>query len=267
MDDKQRIALIETQTINNGAAVQTAPAAAPQAGQTISALHAWNWTKTAELISYDEYSPYGNTTYQAGRSAAEVSLKRYRYTGKERDEENGLSYHDAGYYAPWLGRWSSVDPDAHAFREWSPYVYSFSSPMKFVDGNGRGPEDAIGLDKMIKQTEAVRGTSANMINNIEQYYSEMIDNGTLDPKAVSRYENTTFDVGKEFEQQLNSKDSSAQRRRRRTRGTTIGGRSEGRYSRQKQRAAISRQPSIASDRVRGRSSRTSGRLGRLRWWT
>ena len=37
--------------------------------------------------------------------------KRYRYTGKERDEENDLYYHGARYYAPWLGRWTSPDPD------------------------------------------------------------------------------------------------------------------------------------------------------------
>ena len=43
-----------------------------------------------QIISYEEYYPYGSTSYQAGRSAAEVSLKRYRYTGKERDEENGV---------------------------------------------------------------------------------------------------------------------------------------------------------------------------------
>ena len=30
---------------------------------------------------------YGCTTYQVGRTAAELSLKRYRYTGKERDGE------------------------------------------------------------------------------------------------------------------------------------------------------------------------------------
>ena len=61
------------------------------------------------LISYEEYSPYGSTTFQAG-SAAEVSLKRYRYTGMERDEENGFTYHGTRYYAPWLGRWTSCDP-------------------------------------------------------------------------------------------------------------------------------------------------------------
>ena len=39
----------------------------------------------AAIISYEEYYPFGSTSFQSGRSTAEVSLKRYRYTGKERD--------------------------------------------------------------------------------------------------------------------------------------------------------------------------------------
>ena len=63
----------------------------------------------AQIITYEEYFPYGGTSYQAVRSQTETP-KRYRYTGKERDEETDLSYHGARYYAPWLGRWTSCDP-------------------------------------------------------------------------------------------------------------------------------------------------------------
>ena len=52
----------------------------------------------AQIISYEEYTPYGSTSYQAVRSQT-VTPERYRYTGKERDEENGLYYHGARYYA------------------------------------------------------------------------------------------------------------------------------------------------------------------------
>ena len=61
------------------------------------------------IISYEEYFPYGSTSYQAVASQTDLP-KRYRYTGKERDEENDLYYHGARYYAPWLGRWISCDP-------------------------------------------------------------------------------------------------------------------------------------------------------------
>jgi hypothetical protein len=45
-----------------------------------------------EIISYEEYYPFGSTSYQAMRNQTETS-KRYRYTGKEPDEESGLYYH------------------------------------------------------------------------------------------------------------------------------------------------------------------------------
>ncbi len=58
---------------------------------------------------YEEYHPYGTSSYRAFQSS-EVSAKRHRYTGKEKDEETKLYYHGARYYACWLGRWMSPDP-------------------------------------------------------------------------------------------------------------------------------------------------------------
>jgi len=68
--------------------------------------------RRGEQISYEEYYPYGATAWWAQDSAAGVSLKRYRYTGMERDEETGLAAHGVRMYAAWLGRWSSTDPAA-----------------------------------------------------------------------------------------------------------------------------------------------------------
>ena len=44
----------------------------------------------AQIISYEEYTPYGTTSYYIASIP-----KQYRYTGKERDEENGLYYSGA----------------------------------------------------------------------------------------------------------------------------------------------------------------------------
>jgi hypothetical protein len=38
----------------------------------------------------------------AGKDKTQVQQKRYRYTGKERDDSSGLSYYGARYLAPWL---------------------------------------------------------------------------------------------------------------------------------------------------------------------
>lgn len=64
----------------------------------------------AAVISSEEYHPYGTSAYLAGRGETEVNLKRYRFTGKDRDSETGLNYHSARYYLSWLGRWGSCDP-------------------------------------------------------------------------------------------------------------------------------------------------------------
>ncbi|MGH3274933.1 MAG: toxin TcdB middle/C-terminal domain-containing protein, partial [Streptosporangiaceae bacterium] len=91
---------------------------------------------TAAIITYEEYYPYGSTSFQTGRTKAEVSLKRYRYTGKERDEESGFSYHDSRYYAPWLGRWLSPDPLVAENLYW----YVNANPIRHTDSTGRQAE-------------------------------------------------------------------------------------------------------------------------------
>jgi len=53
----------------------------------------------AQVLSYEEFHPYGTTAYEAARNGTDTP-KRYRYTGCERDQESGLSYHGARYYMP-----------------------------------------------------------------------------------------------------------------------------------------------------------------------
>jgi RHS repeat-associated protein len=42
-----------------------------------------------------------------GKDKTQAQQKRYRYTGKERDDSSGLCYYGARYLAPWLARWIS----------------------------------------------------------------------------------------------------------------------------------------------------------------
>ena len=46
-----------------------------------------------DLLTYEEYHPYGTAAWRAEDSSITVSAKRYRYTGMERDEETGLARH------------------------------------------------------------------------------------------------------------------------------------------------------------------------------
>ena len=135
VDDKERIALVETKTFDSETPVET-PASliryqlANHLGSTSLELD-----DAAAIISCEEYYPFGGTSYQAGRSAVEVSRKRYRYTGKERDEETGLYYYGARYYAPWIGRWISCDP-AGLVDGSNVYRYVKNSPINTTDPTG-----------------------------------------------------------------------------------------------------------------------------------
>lgn len=67
-----------------------------------------------------------------------ATAKRYRYTGKERDEEPGLYYHGAWYYIPWLCRWSAVDALESEYAGMSAYKYGNCNPVTFNDPSGMG---------------------------------------------------------------------------------------------------------------------------------
>lgn len=88
-----------------------------------------------EVISYEEYHPYGTTAYRASSREVQAKAKRYRYTGMERDEENGLSYHTARYYLPWLGRWGSTDPTGIGDGV-NEYSYVGNKPIVQIDNSG-----------------------------------------------------------------------------------------------------------------------------------
>ncbi|MDD2565076.1 MAG: RHS repeat-associated core domain-containing protein [Salinivirgaceae bacterium] len=97
--------------------------------------------ETAAIISYEEYHPFGTTSYRSGRTETETSLKRYKYVGKERDEETGLYYYGARYYASWIARFVSVDPLAHE-RSWvTPYNYCQNNPINRIDPTGALDDD------------------------------------------------------------------------------------------------------------------------------
>ncbi len=95
----------------------------------------------ANIISYEEYHAFGTTSYRSGRSQTEVSLKRYKYCGKERDEETGLYYYGARYYAAWLCRFISTDPMKEE-RTWvNPYNYCQNNPITRIDPTGTLDDD------------------------------------------------------------------------------------------------------------------------------
>ena len=134
MDEQQRVALVETRTADT-ADKDKSPV------QLIRYQHnnhldsvSFELDQRAQLISHEEYTPFGSSSYRALRSETEVQ-NRYRFTGKERDEESGLYYHGFRFYAPWLGRWTSTDPIGIEDHK-NLYVYTRCNPINSTDPTG-----------------------------------------------------------------------------------------------------------------------------------
>jgi RHS repeat-associated protein len=144
MDDRARIALVENRTVDVRGA-DTAPALLVRYQHPTHLDSAsLELDDRARVITYEEYSPYGSSTYQAVRHKDEAP-KRYRFTGREQDEESGLSYHGARYYAPWLGRWISPDPNGLSDSV-NLYCYVGCRPTVVVDPAGTQGHTAESLD-------------------------------------------------------------------------------------------------------------------------
>jgi len=135
-DDKHRVALVETRT--QGDDGSPAQLIRYQLSNHLGSA-SLELDEAGQIISYEEYYPYGSTSYQAGRSAAEVNLKRYRYTAMERDEETGFAYHGARYYLPWMGRWASCDPKGIEGGI-NLFGYSRQNPIGYSDKDGLDPK-------------------------------------------------------------------------------------------------------------------------------
>ncbi len=163
MDAKQRVALVETRTHgNDGSAAQLFRY---QFSNHLGAA-ALELDESGNVITYEEFYPFGATSYQAGRTVVEVSRKRYRHTAKERDEETGLSHHGARYYASWLGRWTSADP-AGLIDGPNLYQYVNSNPIGLVDltgHNGKKPQrEPVPKQLTLKEKSKLKKTLAEGI--------------------------------------------------------------------------------------------------------
>jgi RHS repeat-associated protein len=134
-DNTQRVMMVETQT--QGAIPSDMPRVVLryQLNNHLGSSSV-ELDRNGAFLSFEEYHPYGTSSFQAADGVTRVSLKRYRYTGMERDEETGLSYHAARYNVPWIVGWMSCDPIGIKDGI-NLYLFSKNNPLVYTDKSGK----------------------------------------------------------------------------------------------------------------------------------
>jgi RHS repeat-associated protein len=115
---------------------------------------------SGNFFNREEYRPYGETSFGS------YDKKRYRFTGQERDEESGLNYHGARYYAPWAAKWTAPDPKGMVDGP-SVYAYSQSNPIRLTDKNGTEARPPV-IDHTVQiagETTRLRSTASTSETN------------------------------------------------------------------------------------------------------
>ncbi|HXA02799.1 MAG TPA: RHS repeat-associated core domain-containing protein [Cytophagaceae bacterium] len=114
---------------------------------------------TGTLISWEEYYPFGETSFGG------YTKKKYRFCGKEKDEESGLYYYGMRYYSPWTCRFVSVDPLAGKYPFYTPYQYAGNKPINASD-----------LDGAEEQPKTDTGGQANGVQKAANSAGESLSN-------------------------------------------------------------------------------------------
>ncbi|PEX03838.1 toxin [Bacillus cereus] len=100
-----------------------------------------------QIISKEEFYPFGGTAVWTTRTEVEANYKTIRYSGKELDA-TGLYYYGYRYYIPWLGRWMNPDP-AGTIDGMNLYQMVGNNPINLIDKMGLNQDKTNDFPKVV----------------------------------------------------------------------------------------------------------------------
>jgi RHS repeat-associated protein len=96
-------------------------------------------------VKRHDYAPFGEELFNGARTPAlgygASDGVRQQFTSKERDNETGLDYFEARYYASVQGRFTSpdapfADQEQNDPQSWNLYTYVRNNPLRYIDPFG-----------------------------------------------------------------------------------------------------------------------------------
>lgn len=125
------------------------------------------------VITMEEFYPYGGTAVWTASSAVEADYKTVRYSGKERDA-TGLYYYGYRYYQPWVGRWLSADP-AGTEDGLNLFRMCRNNPVTHTDQDGRMTDTDEYVDFHIQLAAAILNVNPSDIGAPEALVTPLPD--------------------------------------------------------------------------------------------
>jgi len=114
------------------------------------------------------YAPFGEITNEYNSGWQSGVLPKYSFNAKELDEETGMYYYEARYYAPPV--FISRDPLFEKYPTFTPYAYCANNPVKYIDPTGMEFDST--MEKYARQIE---GICDDKINKLSKKQSLTLD--------------------------------------------------------------------------------------------
>ena len=134
----------------------------------------WITDSVGNPAQFLQYLPYGELWKNQKPMGYD---ERFKYTGKERDDETGYDYFGARHYTSSLSGWLSPDPLMDKYPGISPYAYCHWNPMKYVDPDGKWVESAWDIANVALDITSLRSniSERNVIGAIVDGFGLIVD--------------------------------------------------------------------------------------------
>lgn len=144
------------------------------------------------VVFRQDYTPFGQNLQLPGESSVSNQIEAtLNFTGQIEETDIGLSYYNARYYDPEIGRFTQEDTHSGHLENpltQNPYIYTLDNPLKYTDPTGHEVDNNSDWSVKIPATDGDFGITTTLyMNSLGQYCfsrTEIYDDGS---KTVTNF--------------------------------------------------------------------------------